>query len=115
MAVFIGSRYDGSENTLVEVKTGVDDNGDDTTVFKDYLHDRTVVKLDDIDDNFFVEPTVDTDALDGLAFKHGKRDRLWWLIADINDLGGEDVIDLLEPATENNSLYIPTKEGFEKY
>jgi hypothetical protein len=114
MSIFKGSRYDGAENTLVETRQGVDGQGRTSIVRRDFIHNRRVFTLADLRGEARSVPLLPTDALDGLALKHGGEDQHWWKIADINNLGGEDVADLFEPALDHMTLLIPTTEGFSR-
>jgi len=71
-----------------------------------FLHDRENLKQSDLNDQFKIYIVKQTDELDYLAKIFGGPERLWWIIADINQI--EKPYDL-KPGTQ---LIIPTGTDF---
>ncbi len=77
MPIFRGSRYEGVELTGVR--------GFDSRVRRT-LHARAPFTRRDVRENAFVHEIQAGEELDLLAFKYAGKSRLWWLIADVNDV-----------------------------
>lgn len=72
-----GSRYEGIPFTGIKTLDGKT---------KKMLHDRRIFSLDDVSDRFIEHTVVGQETLDALAERFYKDDRLWWIIADVNDI-----------------------------
>ena len=72
-----GSRYVGVPYTGVRTVDGK---------VRKLLHDRKIYTINDVDDDA-VEHTVEgEETLDSIAALYYNDERLWWLIADVNDI-----------------------------
>ena len=77
MTIFRGSRYERVPFTGIKTVDGKT---------RKMLHDRRIFSLDDVTDSS-IEHTIEGDeALDSLAERYYGDDRLWWVIADVNDI-----------------------------
>ncbi|MEW6556034.1 MAG: LysM domain-containing protein [Elusimicrobiota bacterium] len=97
--IFPGSRYKGVPYSAIKLK-------DEKIVT--VLHQRQFVKREDIGENFIIYEVQEGDELDLLAYKFGGKARLWWLIADINEL------DYPWTLKRGQKLIIPSIEEFAK-
>jgi len=100
MPIFKGSRYEGVKITGFTTASGQ---------LRAFLHSRNKLSSADIGEDFIIHRVKQGDTIDGLAFEYGGKTRLWWIIADVNDL--EFPLDL----TINQELIIPSRRVFNKY
>jgi hypothetical protein len=81
MPVFENSRYAQVEYTSI---TGVD------LVTRKYLHPRTPLNLEDVDQDWSVHEIGVGEDLDLLAFMYtsnnARKSIFWWMIADVNNI-----------------------------
>lgn len=77
MAILRGSRYQGVPITGVRTTDGVE---------RKFLNDRKIFSLDDVRDDAIEHTIVGGQQLDTLAEIYYKNDKLYWLIADVNDI-----------------------------
>ena len=96
--ILSGSRYRGLP--VVGIKRG--------DQYVKYIEPRVSVSVQDIDVNYTIYTVVEGDSLDLICFKFGYPTRLWWLIADVNDL--VDPFDL----TIGQQIIVPAAIDFEK-
>lgn len=97
MPVFRGSRYDGVRFTGIL--------GEDGKVRK-FLHARRPFALDEVQNPIVIQNFQRGDELDALASRTAGKPRLWWIIADANnvlfplsvDFDSDD--DGIKPGTE---------------
>lgn len=77
MPIFPGSRYEGEPFVGLTTKKGRTAK---------WLEMRQRVTVAAIGDDFRVYTVQDGDVPDMICFKFGFPTRLWWLVADVNDL-----------------------------
>jgi len=99
MPVFKGSRYAGVK------AIGVTENG----ITKTFLGRRKKITLEDIDNDFFVHTVQAGDNIDAIAYAFGGKARLWWIIADLNNLEFPVTLEI------GKDLIIPNPEFFRKF
>ena len=75
--IFRGSRYESVAFTGVKTLDGKT---------RKMLHDRRIFSLDDVSDSAIEHVVQGEETLDALADRFYKDDRLWWIIADVNDI-----------------------------
>jgi nucleoid-associated protein YgaU len=75
--IFRGSRYEGVAFTGIKTLDGKT---------RKMLHDRKIYSVDDVPDTSIEHVVVGEETLDSLADRFYKDDRLWWIIADVNDI-----------------------------
>jgi len=97
--IFPGSRYEGVPIVPVTAKNGRPAK---------YLELRERVTEDDIEPDVRIYSVENGDTLDLIASKFGLPTRLWWLIADVNDIA--DPFSL----TVGQELIIPGTTDFAK-
>ena len=99
MPVFQGSRYEGLPYTAIP--------GSDNTPRK-WLHPRTPLSQQDVNSDWILYTVAASDSLDDIAFRFAgsveDKERLWWLIAEINGILWP--LDLV-PGTQ---IIIPVRE-----
>lgn len=99
MPVYPGSRYEGVARSAL-VRT----NGQQDAI----LHSRERVKAEDLNEDSVVHEFEVTEELDLLAYDFGGKTRLFWLIADINEIVDPFNIPV------GTKLVIPSEEDFSK-
>ena len=77
MTVLRGSRYEGVPYTGIQTED---------CQIKKFLHDRRIISLDDVKTTAVEHTIVGEQQLDTLANLYYKDERLWWVIADVNDI-----------------------------
>jgi hypothetical protein len=75
--IFRGSRYEGVPFTGIKTLDGKT---------RKMLHDRRIYSIDDVTDLSIEHVVEGEETLDALAERFYKDDRLWWIIADVNDI-----------------------------
>ncbi len=100
MSIFRGSRYEGTNVTGVRDSSGT---------VRAFLHNRVSVTQDDIGSNFIIHTVKEGEDLDLLAFRFGGKSRLWWVIADINEIPFSFDIQI------GQEILIPTRSVFQKF
>lgn len=100
MAVYRGSRYQGTKATGVLVADGT---------IRPFMHLRDPLTSEDVETGFVSYETKSGDELDGLAFQAGGKSTLWWILADINEI----FFSLDLPIGVN--LTVPTQKFFRRY
>ena len=98
MPVYGASRYRGVKFTTTQMLDGSR---------KTFLHSRKFVSKDDIKTPLNVRYIRNEDMIDLVAHLHGKDERKWWLVADIND-----ILFPLEMGT--GDIYVPDRSEFNK-
>jgi len=98
MPVYGNSRYRGLKYTSVKHLDGS---------VKVFIHSRTPVKRTDISTPLKVRFVRERDMIDMVAHSHGKDERKWWLIADINEV-------LFPLEMGEGEIYIPEQQEFAK-
>jgi hypothetical protein len=99
MPVYPGSRYEGvARSALVRTNGQVDA----------ILHSRERVKAEELGEGDVIHEFEVTEELDLLAFDFGGKTRLFWLIADVNE-----IIDPFNIPV-GTKLIIPPEEDFSK-
>lgn len=97
MPVFKGSRYEGVEYDAIRDNTGQ---------VRRILHPPPRVTLEELENDFQVRPVQSDDELDHIAFKFGAAERLWFVIADLND------IDFAWDLSDFKEIVVPDERGF---
>jgi len=77
VTIYSGSRYEGVAFTGLKTTDGK---------ARKFLHNRKIFSQSDIKENAIEHTVAGEETLDALAQKYYKNDRLWWLIADVNDV-----------------------------
>ena len=104
MPVFRGSRYDGVRFTGIL--------GEDGKVRK-FLHAREQLTLQELDEPVLIQDFQLNDELDALANRAAGKPRLWWVLADVNEILFPLAVDAdstdagIKPGTE---ISVPLRE-----
>ena len=77
MAILRGSRYQGVPITGVRNVEGNE---------RKFINDRRIFSLDDVGEDAIEHTLVGGEELDSLASRYYDDDKLYWLIADVNDI-----------------------------
>jgi hypothetical protein len=72
-----GSRYEGVDITGIRTVDGKE---------RKFLHDRRVFSMADVGANGFEYEIKGEETLDAIADRFYGDDKLWWLIADVNNI-----------------------------
>ncbi len=94
MTILANSRYEGVDITGLKQADGT---------IKAFLHNRTPIKQDEIGTDFIVREIKSQEDLDLLSFQIGGKARLFWILADINE-----IVDPHEKITPGTRLKIPS-------
>lgn len=76
MPVLYGSRFEGVGRTVLS-------EDEEERV---YIHNRIPVSDKDVGSDFIVHTLHPGEMLDGLAYRYYGKARLWWVIADVNEI-----------------------------
>lgn len=96
MPILSGSRYEGI--SLIAISDG--------TRTRVLMEDREPISVDAIGPNPIHHVVQEGDEIDALARRFGGNERLWWVIADVNDL------DFPYELETGAALIIPPRDFF---
>lgn len=99
MPIPAGSRYEGVNLVVIATK-------ERTRVL---MEDREPITIDDLDSEPLRHSVQIGDEISSLAKRFGGKEKLWWIIADINEL---EFPYELEPGT---TILIPSQEFFARF
>jgi len=77
MAIFRGSRFEGVPFSAIRTADGV---------VKRFLHLRDHISIDEIGNDFKVRNMDGKTQLDDVAFEESRKERLFWVLADVNEI-----------------------------